>query len=328
MLFVASITLAEQLEDKESAKFTVLVNERDPLSIKVGEYYVKKRGIPAKQLQSVSFDPKQSEIRPRDFIGAKTIIDLSIPDTTQFLVLTWTKPFRVGCMSITSAFALGYSESYCSKHTCSPTAASHYFNSDSTNPFDDFDMRPTMMLAYKDYSNAKKLIDRGIAATDTNPMGTAYLVSTNDVARNVRAISYENIRDKFISIFNIEIVHSNHLKNKDDVLFYFTGLKKVPSINTNAYLPGAIADHLTSTGGVVFGSQQMSVIKWLEAGATASYGTVTEPCNFPQKFPNPEIVMGRYFAGETLIEAYWKSVAWPGEGLFVGEPLARPFTPK
>jgi xylose isomerase len=26
-----------------------------------------------------------------------------------------------------------------------------------------------------------------------------------------------------------------------------------------------------------------------------------------------------------LIEAYWKSVAWPGQGLFVGEPLARPW---
>jgi hypothetical protein len=26
-----------------------------------------------------------------------------------------------------------------------------------------------------------------------------------------------------------------------------------------------------------------------------------------------------------LIEAYWKSVAWPGQGIFIGEPLARPF---
>ena len=26
-----------------------------------------------------------------------------------------------------------------------------------------------------------------------------------------------------------------------------------------------------------------------------------------------------------MIEAYWKSVAWPGEGVFVGEPLARPW---
>ena len=30
----------------------------------------------------------------------------------------------------------------------------------------------------------------------------------------------------------------------------------------------------------------MSSLKWLEAGATASYGTVVEPCSFPQKFPS------------------------------------------
>jgi hypothetical protein len=35
--------------------------------------------------------------------------------------------------------------------------------------------------------------------------------------------------------------------------------------------------------------------------------------------------MGRYLGGETLIEAYWKSVRMPGQGVFVGEPLARPF---
>ncbi|MEA5519656.1 hypothetical protein, partial [Limnoraphis robusta] len=64
---------------------------------------------------------------------------------------------------------------------------------------------------------------------------------------------------------------------------------------------------------------------WLEAGATASYGTVVEPCNFPQKFPNPAIAMRRYLDGDTAVEAYWKSVVWPGQGVFIGEPLARPF---
>ena len=34
-----------------------------------------------------------------------------------------------------------------------------------------------------------------------------------------------------------------------------------------------------------------------------------------------------YLRGESLIEAYWKSVAWPGEGLFIGEPLAAPWSP-
>jgi uncharacterized protein (TIGR03790 family) len=72
-------------------------------------------------------------------------------------------------------------------------------------------------------------------------------------------------------------------------------------------------------------SSQMSALKWLEAGATGSYGTVVEPCNFPQKFSDPAILIGRYVNGDTLIEAYWKSVAWPGQGVFIGEPLAIPF---
>ncbi|MDY0057978.1 MAG: TIGR03790 family protein, partial [Methyloversatilis sp.] len=70
---------------------------------------------------------------------------------------------------------------------------------------------------------------------------------------------------------------------------------------------------------------QMSALEWLRAGATGSYGTVVEPCNHLGKFPHPGILMTFYAEGETLIEAYWKSVAWPGEGVFVGEPLARPF---
>jgi hypothetical protein len=35
--------------------------------------------------------------------------------------------------------------------------------------------------------------------------------------------------------------------------------------------------------------------------------------------------MRHYLAGETLIESYWKSVAMPGQGLFIGEPLAAPY---
>jgi len=67
------------------------------------------------------------------------------------------------------------------------------------------------------------------------------------------------------------------------------------------------------------------IFRWLEAGATGSYGTVIEPCNMLQKFPHPAIVIGHYLAGETLIEAYWKSVDMPGQGIFIGEPLASPF---
>jgi hypothetical protein len=35
--------------------------------------------------------------------------------------------------------------------------------------------------------------------------------------------------------------------------------------------------------------------------------------------------MQNYLRGQTLIEAYWRSVQQPGQGIFIGEPLARPF---
>jgi uncharacterized protein (TIGR03790 family) len=89
---------------------------------------------------------------------------------------------------------------------------------------------------------------------------------------------------------------------------------------------GALADHLTSFGGQLLDAQgQMSALDWLESGATASYGTVSEPCNHLQKFPHPQVLLLNYVQGATALEAYWRSVAWPAQGVFIGEPLAAPF---
>ena len=182
-----------------------------------------------------------------------------------------------------------------------------------------------MMLAGSSLKQVYAMIDRGVMSDATKPEATAYLMSTKNKARNVRARRYKVIQELLSKNINIEQINSNVLKNKSDVMFYFTGLVRVKAIETNKYLPGAIADHLTSSGGHLFGGNQMSILRWLDVGATASYGTVVEPCAFTQKFPNPGIVIERYTNGESLIEAYWKSVAWPGQGVFVGEPMASPY---
>jgi uncharacterized protein (TIGR03790 family) len=183
------------------------------------------------------------------------------------------------------------------------------------------------MLAGMQVSDVEALIDRGIAADASRPAGTAYLLSTSDRQRNTRARFYPGIRLLQSDRFRIEIINGNELRRRDDVMFYFTGLARVAGIDTNRFLPGAIADHLTSAGGRLTDSRQMSSLRWLEAGATGSYGTVAEPCNFVEKFPRPNLVIDAYLNGETLIESYWKSVAWPGQGVFIGEPLATPFPP-
>ncbi len=222
--------------------------------------------------------------------------------------------------------AFGFDRAFCSD-TCKGTRASKYYDADTQRPFDTHGIRPSMLLAGSDYAQQRALVDRGVAADGTAPSGTAYLLSTSDKRRNVRAHGYAKAGEAVAGRLHTQVLHADALQGRDDVMFYFTGTREVAQIASNRFLPGAIADHLTSAGGRLLGKNQMSILRWLDAGATGSYGAVSEPCNFAAKFPNPEVVMRRYAHGETLLEAYWKSVRMPGQGLFVGEPLARPYHP-
>jgi uncharacterized protein (TIGR03790 family) len=302
----------------------VVINDEDPHSVATGDYYISKRGIPVSNVIHVRFKPGNDVMQPQAFRTLKAEVDRQTPAAVQAYALTWTVPYRVGCMSITTAFAAGFDGDFCAIG-CKPTRTSPYFDSSSTQPFTDFNWRPTMMLAGEDLQSTRELIDRGVAADGTRPDGTAYLLSTTDRARNARARFYPGIKIMQSDRFRVESISSNILKHRTDIMFYFTGLATVDGIDSNNYRPGAIADHLTSAGGKLIGSKQMSSLRWLAAGATGSYGSVVEPCAFVQKFPRPNIVIDRYLNGETLLEAYWKSVEWPGQGVFIGEPLAAPF---
>ncbi|CAF2609724.1 unnamed protein product [Rotaria sp. Silwood2] len=121
------------------------------------------------------------------------------------------------------------------------------------------------------------------------------------------------------------VVTANTISETTDVLFYFQGLHAVNDIATNKYPPGAVADHLTSYGGMLTDSSQMSALEFIAGGATRSFGTVSEPCSWTQKFPNPQFTIQHYTKGETLIESYWKSILQVFQGVFVGEPLANPW---
>jgi uncharacterized protein (TIGR03790 family) len=302
----------------------VVVNSADPQSVAAAHYYVERRGIPLQNVIDVRIEPIKSVLGPDQVKELKRSVTEQTPPHVQAYLLTWTQPFKTACMSITTAFASGFDESYCADR-CALTRRSPYFDSDSVRPYDDLEWRPTMSLAAADLAQAKALVDRGIEADGTRPAGTGYLLRTSDKRRNVRAAGFRDAVAELGDAVSLRYVEADFIEGRDDVLFYFTGTKEVERLTSNRFLPGAIADHLTSGGGRLVGGKQMSVLQWLAAGATASYGTVEEPCAIGDKFPVPEIVIRRYLAGETLIEAYTKSVAMPSQGIFVGEPLARPY---
>ena len=302
----------------------VVVNDLDPMSIAIGEYYQKVRGITTHNIFHVKLPVGVPGISKTEFFAAKIAVDLRAGPQIQVLALAWNAPYRVECMSITTAFTMGFDQQFCST-PCKPTRASPYFASNSRHPYDDLGIRPTIMLAASSLTEAKALIDRGLQADNSFPIGAAYLLNTSDKARSVRSLFFPRAKLASRGRVAINAVEADFIENRTDVLFYFTGSIQVAKLDTLGFLPGALADHLTSYGGQLTDSPHMSILRWIDAGATGSYGTVQEPCAFLQKFPNPLLVMDNYLSGDTLIEAYWKSVQWPGEGVFIGDPLAAPF---
>ena len=307
-----------------AGNLAVVINEDDPASVEVGAYYVRARGIPAENVVRVRLPHGTARLAREQFESLRATIDAQAPAGVQALLLVWTTPYAVECNSITAALSLGLDAALCSR-TCTPSRLSAYYDAGSLRPWDDYSIRISMLLPADDVAAARALIDRGVASDRRMPRGTAYLVKTADAHRNTRAAFFP--RDAVLPKppLRIRNIEAEALENAGDVMFYLTGRARVDKLDTLRFLPGALADHLTSSGGDLLGKDQMSSLRWLDAGATASYGTVSEPCNHWQKFPNPAVLIKHYALGASAIEAYWKSVAWPAQGLFIGEPLAAPY---
>lgn len=311
----------------EPAQLAVVVNELDPVSVRIGRYYCRRRGVPDTNLLRVRFGKVERFTMDREtFARLRFDIRSQTTDGVQAYLLVWPNVARVECMSVTAAMALGFDHAYCAQG-CQPTKPSPYYNHRSRAPWDDLGIRPAMSLPLK-WDEAKTLIDRSVAADESWPQGTGYLLETSDNDRNVRARYFSRIISGLDPLFPLLHVESNTISGRRDVFFYFTGRSKVRKLDENTVLPGAVGDNLTSFSGFLSRrgrKRQTNVLDFLQAGFSGSYGTVVEPCNFVQKFSDPMVLMSRYLHGESLLEAYWKSVRWPGQGLFAGDPLTNPF---
>ncbi len=325
----ASVLTASQL--------VVLVAEGDALSESVARAYQQARGIPQEHVVRVRMPSGVGDaISQADFELLKRDLDKQLGSQAQALLVTWAQPSRVQgpcAMSITSALTFGFDARYCGQ--CSRTQASPYYNHRSAQPFTDLGLRPAMMLGASSIEQAQRLIERGLQAEGLMAQGTlgqGYLMRTADSARSVRWPDFQGLAALALPGVQWQYqdasggAHAAWVAGKAKLMFYFTGLAQVPEAQSNEWLPGAYADHLTSYGGLLpHAAGQMPATAWLDAGATGSYGTVEEPCNYQEKFPRASVLADRYSRGETLLEAVWKSVQWPGQGLMLGDPLSRPW---
>jgi uncharacterized protein (TIGR03790 family) len=312
----------------------LVINTADPYSLAVGEHYQRARGLADSQVLRVSL-PVRNGLSVAEFQVLKAAIGDHFGPGIQALALAWVQPHAVACNSLTAALTLGLDEGLCQR-SCQATRPSPYFNAATHRPFDDLGLRPTMLLAASSVVEALALIDRGVAADGSllrrgRGVAEIWLTTSADAARRVRTVLYPAAQTLPQRGARIRIEPESALREADNVLIAIAGsMRPTLPASGDAWLPGALADHLTSNGGALLAQPphgQTTVLEWIASGATASHGTVSEPCNHLQKFPHPQVLLLHYLQGASAIEAYWRSVAWPAQSLFVGEPLAAPFGP-
>lgn len=90
------------------------------------------------------------------------------------------------------------------------------------------------------------------------------------------------------------------------------------------FVPGAIAENLTSLGAAFETPSQTKLTSLLHAGVAMSSGAVAEPYSLQPKFPVP-MLYPYYLEGVTAMEAFYLATSSPYQLLIVGDPLAQPF---
>lgn len=316
----------------------VVINQNSSNSVALGNYYCARRQVPPDNVLRISWSGPNTSWTNSDFenvllkplLGA--ITNRHLEAQVYYIVLSMDIPFQTvfdGVVNSTTS-ALFYGP----KTENGPDwvgITNSFFSSEL--PFEL--NRPASARGYSflaamitapTLAQAKQLIDRGVAADALMPGQPVILEKSTDPLRNFRYWTFDNaiFNSRLGNNFQVTRTNSDSPWGRTNLLGLQTGLAQL-SLSANTFAPGAMADSLTSYGGIIFGpNDQTTLLSFIAAGACGSYGTVTEPSPVLEKFP----ISQNYFfqrRGFSIAECYYQSIYEPYQGLVVAEPLSSPF---
>jgi len=176
-------------------------------------------------------------------------------------------------------------------------------------------------------AEAISYLKRSARADGSRPGGTVYLMKNGDVRSRTRHDRFESTaRELKLMGLNAEVLSGKIPSDKQDVMGAVVGTAGFDWEKSGSrILPGAICEHLTSTGGVLSkGAGQTPLTEFLRHGAAGASGTVAEPYAIGAKFPQPSLHV-HYARGCSLAEAFYQSIAGPYQLLIVGDALCQPW---
>jgi hypothetical protein len=188
---------------------------------------------------------------------------------------------------------------------------------------------PSMTLGYtgprgNTAAEVIAMLERGAASDGTRPDGTVYFVTGDDIRAKTRAWQFGPAAASLRQMGVKAVVTNGFPSEADAILGIMAGAPTVEPAAAGRYLPGAMADHLTSLAAVFDQASQTKLSRWIASGATGSAGAVCEPMSYWTKFPHARF-FNHYRMGCTMIESFYQSIRSPLQLMIIGEPLAAPW---
>ncbi|MEO1496905.1 MAG: TIGR03790 family protein [Planctomycetota bacterium] len=170
-------------------------------------------------------------------------------------------------------------------------------------------------------------LQRSVAAEESPPRGVFAFVKNSGVRSTTRDKCFPAAVDQLERLGAQAAVMKGELPPRGTRVAGMTlGAALLDLANANLQIePGAICEHLTSSGGdLTAKAYQTPLTDLIRSGAAGASGTVWEPYALQWKFPLPSIQV-HYRRGCSLAEAFYQSVGSPYQLLIVGDPLCQPW---
>jgi uncharacterized protein (TIGR03790 family) len=335
----------------------VVVNRAAPVSGRIGDYYVARRGIPARNVCVIDTPARETIYREAyDRTIAATVAQClksrALVEKVLYIVTTLGVPLRIdGPSGLTTDRAAVDSELaalYIDLHGL----AGHALEGPLRNPFFGHPQQPfrhpevpiylVCRLAAYDLDGVKAMIDRSLAARNRGRIVLDMQSNTDQEGDNWLRRAAALLPKRRVLLDETPRV----LEGEKDVIGYAAWGSNDPNRKRRflkfQWLPGALATEYVSTDGRTFerppdnwnltswsdrahwfaGSPQSLAADSLLEGATGASGHVFEP--YLAMTPRPDLLFPAYLAGRNLAESFYlalPAVSW--QNVVVGDPLCR-----
>ncbi len=345
------------LRAQTASQVLIVVNRESRDSREIGEYYLKKRGIPLANLCEIDTSPVEAitrEVYDREVRApvAQFVKQRGLTEKILYIVTTAGVPLKIAGdgaglrkteASVDSELTLLYAQLHGTAVSLPGAAVNPFFGRRDV-PFTHprFAMYLVTRLAAYDMAEMKGLVDRALIARNTGKFVIDARADNSTPGNQwLREAARLLPKDRVVLDDSAAIV-----MDQKDVIGYASWGSNDPDRKQRflhfQWLPGAIATEFVSTDGRTFrrppdtwrlgswkdpstwfeGAPQTLAADYIHEGATGASGQVNEP--YLSFCPRPDYVLPAYFAGRNLAESYYLGI--PGlswMNIVIGDPLTR-----